>query len=233
MVYGVLVVKFTNKILSRTLLVRKISQDNNIFQLPANMYDPTVRNTNSASQNLSPWTIIYFQISNHSFCLRQRSLTYQPNDKVWTFLRRGENRPTLERWTLSRRHDDGFNSNTQSRRSNPSRQAIYPRSVECREEREREREREGGGLYLQRGRASVSAIAQRDRYVWRDARRERARARVQRDVRATHTHTHTHGGQWRSASTCVGACVRATRARDVHDDYSDIVVIVEGTIARQ
>ena len=31
----------------------------------------------------------------------------------------------------------------------------------------------------------------------------------------------------------VRGCVRATRARDVHDDYSDIVVIVEGTIARQ
>lgn len=29
------------------------------------------------------------------------------------------------------------------------------------------------------------------------------------------------------------AWVRATRARDVHDDYSDIVVIVEGTIGRQ
>lgn len=39
----------------------------------------------------------------------------------------------------------------------------------------------------------------------------------------------THG----CASACVRAWVRATRARDVHDDYSDIVVIVEGTIGRQ
>lgn len=36
------------------------------------------------------------------------------------------------------------------------------------------------------------------------------------------------------ASACVGGwALRATRARDVHDDYSDIVVIVEGTIGRQ
>lgn len=34
-------------------------------------------------------------------------------------------------------------------------------------------------------------------------------------------------------SARVRAWVRATRARDVHDDYSDIVVIVEGTIGRQ
>lgn len=33
------------------------------------------------------------------------------------------------------------------------------------------------------------------------------------------------------ASWCVRGCVQ--RARDVHDDHSDIVVIVEGTIARQ
>ena len=39
----------------------------------------------------------------------------------------------------------------------------------------------------------------------------------------------THG----CASACVRAWVRATRARDVHDDYSDIVVIVEGTKERE
>lgn len=41
------------------------------------------------------------------------------------------------------------------------------------------------------------------------------------------------GDAARTHARASGWALRATRARDVHDDYSDIVVIVEGTIGRQ
>lgn len=64
-------------------------------------------------------------------------------------------------------------------------------------------------------------------------------AREGSDVRACEGMREGEGGRGeggdaaRTHARASGWALRATRARDVHDDYSDIVVIVEGTIGRQ